>query len=360
MAKVKYAYAPPATGARPLELVNSTPDNSHTIKSGDQFTILLKTISNNLYSTYSEKMKSGYNNRMIVLSESGIGAPAFNAPSQIIHSVEEYDYYSDNVTSLWSPGIKWVPDYRAGAEGVSSTENTGRVYLRGSAFCQKFGPDTVDDFKTALAKVLNLVGRTTPTLVPYILPTQAALDGLFLIINKLREPRFSQQIIRTPELALWPAGTGGGAGFAPLRLGSYVLFFGEASIENLVLDGDNIVRPSQDHQEVPPNLVITIVEGLLPLPSAPSESQLSKAQGIDILEKYNSNFRVPSKSTISDASIMLDGISSIGESAYQISLIKRFMYLKALGNNRLESQERRYAELKTRLVGLFPSVGWTE
>ena len=106
MAKVEYAYAPPATGARPLELVNSTPDNSHTIKSGDQFTILLKTISNNLYSTYSEKMKSGYNNRMIVLSESGIGAPAFNAPSQIIHSVEDYDYYSDNVTSLWSPGIK--------------------------------------------------------------------------------------------------------------------------------------------------------------------------------------------------------------------------------------------------------------
>ena len=253
-----------------------------------------------------------------------------------------------------------MPDYRAGAEGVSTTENTGRVYLRGSAFCEKFGPDAVDGLKTALAKVLDLVGRTTPSLVPYIHPTQAALDGLFLIINKLRAPHLSREIIRTPELALWPAGTGGGAGFAPLRFGSYVLFFGEASIEDLILDDDNVVGSSQGHQEVPPNLVITIVEGLIPLPSAPSESQLSKAQGIDILEKYNSSFRIPSRNTISDASVMLDGISSIGESAYQISLIKRFLYLKTLGNNRLQSQQRRYLELKSKLEGLFPGVGWTE
>jgi hypothetical protein len=354
----RIAYAPPSNGARPLEPVYSLASNEHIIHSGDGFTILLKTISSNILTTYPTIAKKG-SSHMIVLSESGIGAPTPNTPSRVVHSVETLPYYSRDITSLWSPGIKWVPDYRASSEGVSNTENSGRLYLRVATFCEQFNQEVLDEVKVTLSKVSELVGRASPALAPYLMPANIILDSVFSIIDKLASPRLRDLVLRTEELSLWPVKNEQfEAGYAPLRFGSYIFFFDQVYIENLELDSANVVQPTANRvQPYPPYVVIDLVEGLLPLPSQPSEKQLSAAQGLDILEKFDSRFRIPSKENPSDPSKILDGMLSIGESAYNVSLIKRFLYLKSL-NSPLPSQQRRLEELKLQLRDLFPGVEW--
>lgn len=354
----RVAYAPPANHSRSLQDINLPSSLEHHILSGEKFTVLMKTIHSSIYSNYKTRMESQRNDHMIVLSESGIGAPEPNTPNRVIHTVETYDYYAYDNTSIWSPGIRWVPDYRAGAEGGSDNRNSGRVYLRAAAFCQDFGPSLLDEVKGALLNVMELVGRASPSLAPYLAPTSAAVNGIFLIIDKLESLRMRNEIMRTAELSLWPVGTGDQAGYPALRRGSYILFFEDVYLENLELNIDNIVVGNQARAErIPPYVVIDILGGLLPLPSAPSEKQLSSAQGLDILEKYDSRFRIPKRDQLSDTAKLLEGVTKIGESAYQVSLINRFLYLKSLPNA-LPSQASRLEELRSQLQREFSGVNW--
>ncbi len=341
-----------------LEPINAPSSPEHRIHSGEKFTVLMKTIPRSIYSDYHERMMSTKNDHMIVLSESGIGAPEPNTPSRVIHAVENYDYFMSDNTNLWSPGIRWVPDYRTGAEGLSDTRNSGRVYLRAAAFCQGFGTSLLEELKGALFKAMDLVGRASPALAPYLAPTSAVVKGIFLIIDKLESQRMTHEIMRTAELSLWPTGTGDQAGYPALRRGSYILFFEDVYLENLELNIDNIVVGSAARAErIPPYVVIDILGGLLPLPSAPSEKQLSSGQGLDILEKYDSKFRIPSKDQPTETGQLVEGLIKIGESAYQISLIKRFLYLKSLANP-LPSQVARLEELRELLQTDFSGLNW--
>jgi len=355
---VRLAYAPPATQSRLLQHINTPSSPEHRILSGEKFTVLMKTIPRSVYFDYQERMQSAKNDHMIVLSESGIGAPEPNTPSRVIHAVEDYNYFKYDNTSLWSPGIRWVPDYRAGAEGLSDNRNSGRVYLRAAAFCQGFGTSLLDELKGALFKVMDLVGRASPALAPYLAPTAGVVKGIFLIINKLESQGMGNEIMRTSELSLWPIGTGDQAGYPALRRGSYVLFFEDVYLENLELNLDNIVVGTSARVErIPPYLVIDILGGLLALPSAPSENQLSASQGLDILEKYDSKFRIPAKDEPSETGKLIEGLIKIGESSYQVSLITRFLYLKTLANP-LPTQVARLEELREMLQSDFSGINW--
>jgi len=166
------------------------------------------------------------------------------------------------------------------------------------------------------------------------------------------------EIMRTSELSLWPIGTGDQAGYPALRRGSYVLFFEDVYLENLELNLDNIVVGTSARVErIPPHLVIDILGGLLALPSAPSENQLSASQGLDILEKYDSKFRIPAKDEPSETGKLIEGLIKIGESSYQVSLIKRFLYLKTLANP-LPTQVARLEELREMLQSDFSGINW--
>jgi len=341
-----------------LQHVNAPSTPEHKISSGEKFTVLMKTIPKSIYHDYHERMQSTRNDHMIVLSESGIGAPDPNTPNRVIHAVENYNYFTSDNTSLWAPGIRWVPDYRAGAEGLSDNRNSGRVYLRAAAFCQGFGPSLLDELKSALFKAMDLVGRASPALAPYLAPTSGVVNATFLIIDKLQSQQMGNEIMRTAELSLWPVGTGDQAGYPALRRGSYILFFEDVYLENLELNLDNIVVGSHARVErIPPYVVIDILGGLLPLPSAPSDKQLSSAQGLDILEKYDSKFRIPNKDQPSETSNLIEGLIKIGESAYQVSLINRFLYLKSLASP-LPSQVARLDELREQLQFNFSGINW--
>jgi hypothetical protein len=318
----------------------------------------MKTVPKSVYGSYHERMMSAKNDHMIVLSESGIGDEEPNTPSRVIHAVEDYNYFTHDVISLWSPGIRWVPDYRSGSEGVSDNLNSGRVYLRAATFCQRFGPSPLDEIKKALLAAVNLVGRASPALAPYLTPTLEAVTGIFLLIDKFQNQRMNHEIMRTAELSLWPVGIGDQAGYPSLRRGSYVLFFENVYLENLELDMNNVVvGTSQRVEVIPPYVVIDILGGLLSLPSAPNEERLSSAQGLDILEKYDSKFRIPSKDQLSAGKDLIDGLQKIGEAAYKVSLIKRFLYLKSLPQP-LPTQVARLEELREHLHTDFPGINW--
>jgi len=112
--------------------------------------------------------------------------------------------------------------------------------------------------------------------------------------------------------------------FKAMDGGSYILFFEDVYHENLEFNLDNIVVDTSARVEnIPPYLVIDILGGLLALPSAPSEKQLSASQGLDILEKYDSKFHIPTKDQPSETEKLIEDLIKIGESSCQVSLIKR-------------------------------------
>lgn len=347
--KFQVARANVGSGAQPL-VSPYVPNDPDIIKPSDDFTVQLTTISKSVLDRYGSKMQRGKwgNDYFVVMSHFGIGGNSGNMPSKIVNYVEREEQVNADILSFWGENIRWVEDYRdKGSDG-----NAGRIYLGTSAFCQGIGQSPIDAIKTSFGEVCDLVGRFAPALVPYTAVASQALDGIINIVKKFVEN--PNEVVKS-QITLFPKTAGRlPAGNAYLQRGSYVLFFEETEIKNLHLTEQGRVEPSNGFTgDIPPYIVANIEDGLI---DAPDSEALNKAVGLDIMEKYEQRFSLPTdpQQAMLGTSI-IDGLSKIGESYRVYIKLLRYNELKGK-SNRTEAEQKRLDSIKEELVKLLPNA----
>ncbi len=347
----KFQVARANSGSETQPLVSPyIPNDPDIIKPSDDFTVQLTTISKSVLDRYGEKMQRGRwgNDYFIVMSHFGIGRNSGNMPSKTVNYVEREEQINGDILSFWGENIRWVEDYRdKGSDG-----NAGRIYLGTSAFCQGIGQSSLDAVKTSFDQVCDLVGRFSPALVPYTTVASQALDGVISIVKKLAEN--PNEVVKS-QITLFPKTAGSlPAGNAYLQRGSYILFFEETEIENLHLTKQGRVEPSNGFTgNIPPYIVANLVDGLI---SAPESEALNRAVGLDIMEKYEQRFSLPTDPQQARlGTSIIEGISKVGESYRIYTKLIRYNELKGK-SDKTETEQNRLDSIKEELGKLLPNV----
>ncbi len=340
--------ADPGEAPRPLR----SPYEPHApdlILPGEDFSVRATTISKSILDEFGEKMKRGRygNDYFVLMSHFGIGSNQGKMPSNTINLVEPCDVIDGNILSFWGENIRWIQDYRdRGSDG-----NAGRVFIGTSAFCQGIG-SPLDPVRRAFQEVCNLVGRFAPVLTPYTSIASQALKGVVRIADKIVRNRGE---VVTASLSLYPHGMGSlPAGDAVLQRGSYVFFFRETDLDHLFLTDSGEVVASRARQDtVPPYVVVNIVNGLV---DAPDTAMLDKAVALDILEKYDSRFRLPrhAEETGSGAEFR-EGLEAMGRAYRLAAMLRRYGELKDRPNL-LATERTRLEALREELGTRLPMI----
>jgi hypothetical protein len=347
--KFQVARANSGDGTQPL-VSPYVPNDPDIIKPSDDFTVQLTTISKSVLDQYGSRMKRGEygNDYFVIMSHFGIGSNGGNMPSNTINLVQRVNEVDKNILSFWGERVRWIEDYRnKGSDG-----NAGRIYLGTSAFCQSIGKSSLFAIQNSLDEAFAVAGRLSPALAPFTTAASQALDGITNIVKKLTE--HSGEIIKS-QITLYPQTTGSlPAGNAYLQRGSYVLFFEETEIDNLHLTKQGLVVAGNGFTgTIPPYIIANIADGLI---DAPDSEALNKAVGLDIREKYERRFALPTDPNQTGlGSILAEELCKIGESYRVYKKLLRYNELKGKSDI-TETEQKRLESIKEELVKLLGNV----
>jgi hypothetical protein len=326
------------------------PNAPDIIKPGDDFTVRLTTISKSVLDQFGSRMKRGQhgNDHFVVMSHFGIGSNGGNMPSNTINLVQQVNQVDQNILSFWGENVRWIEDYRdKGSDG-----NAGKIFLGTSAYCQSIGRSPLDAIEQSLNEAFDVAGRLSPALAPFTTVASQALEGITNIVKKLTE--HPGEIVKS-QITLYPQTAGSlPAGDAYLQRGSYVLFFGETEIDNLRLTRQGLVEADNGFTgTIPPYIVANIVDGLF---DGPDSEDLNKAVGLDIREKYEQRFGLPTDPNQTGlGSIIAEELSKIGESYRVYKKLLRYNELKGKSDI-TETEQKRLDSIKEELVKLLGNV----
>lgn len=348
------AWIPPLSpGASAARLQSPyQPSEQHLIQASQDFTVRFTTISRSILDRYGEEMQVRKHNNyhFCILSHFGIGSNGDNKPSTAINHIMHVDDFKNDILSFWGENIHFIKDYRVSG----GDENTGRIYIGLSAFCQDLGGSSADSLRSAFVEATTLIGRFAPWLAPYTSVGSRVITGVANIVHKAAEKRAE---CKEASLTLYPGTTGAPlpAGDAYLQLGSYIFFFEQIADDLLaalsLTASGQVIAGGNATVDVPPYVVINLVDGIADAPL----DVFTNSAAADILEKYQARYDPGARSSNASMNLLAEGLGKIGESYYHTSRIKRYAELLAKPV-RSDREAARLAEIKNDIQSVFPGL----
>ena len=313
-------------------------DESAIIHRAEDVSILIKTISSQVFTKYKDKLKAGkYNNDwFILLSETSVGN--VDKPTLKIHDIQPISKMGDNIQHLLADGVLCLEDFGADTHSVSE------IHISFHALCQSI--DDSSSLVSSLKSLVHVAGAVFPFLAPWTSVADAAIDGLQRIVGKLDQ---KPEEVETTTFSFFPFGEPAN-GDAPLQTGSFILFFEELDISTLSLSDDGIVRSSNEELDIPPYIVIN-VENQFVLTS----DQLHTSMAAEVLSKFNANEHSVVQIHQQTSGNFVDALTEFGKCYQLAQYAGRYFELKKKVNLSRPEHER-FETLKRVLTDEFP--GW--
>ncbi len=324
-------------------------DKNALIVPSENFTISIRTISKQLYTEYKDHYLAGKfgNDYFALVSEMGLGDS--ETPSLKAHYLTHIDNMTnDIVQNIWAENVAIVEDFQ---KNKKSLDQTDRLYLSFSSFCQGLGDSTEDQVTKALTEVATQVGGAFPTLVPYTALGEAALQGINNIIKKVAQAKFKPEI-KTASIALYSyePKTLPIIGEAPLQTGSYAFFFEEVDLDYLRME-ENAIITSTREQPVSPYIVVNIKKGI-----TLAADQIEKNLAAEVLAAYNKTSSYPVTSSTTSVSYF-DVLGELGNTIRLATSVQRYFELNQTVVPLSPAETARLSDLSTYLKANLPDFG---
>jgi|GEM_PF-1087741 len=313
-------------------------DETAVIHRAEDVSILIKTISSQVYTQYKDKFRAGEfgNDWFVLLSETGVGNP--DKPVLKVHEIQPIIEMGQNLTGLWADNVLCLEDFGADAHSVS------KIRISFHALCQNIGDSDAGTLKNSLGSLLKVAGAIFPFLVPWVSVANVVVEGAQRIVDKLNR---IQEEVETTTFTFFPFGESAN-GDAPLQTGSFILFFEEVDTSSLSLGDDGIVRSSDQDSEIPPYIVVNVEKQLVLAPD-----QLKTSMATEVLSKFGANEHSVSQMQQPSSLSLIDALTEFGKSYQLAQYAGRYFELKKKAN--LSSAEQaRFTQLKDALRQEFP------
>lgn len=324
----------PATGAELLDPYKL--DKEAVIRSAENFTVSINTISESLFKKYKTDYKAGEfgNDHFILLSSIGLGK--VEKPTMKLHLAKPIQTINSDIRDIWADNVEVVEDYASDGEKP-------RLFLAFHAFCQGLGGTRTDDLKTSLTEVMRLAGSMIPVLAPFTSIGRVVVNGINNIFNKQLNIKAE---VKDVEFALFPAEDIVAAipGEAPLQTGLYVFFFESVNFASLKLKSDGTI----DGVDIP-YIVLTIKRGV-----SLSSNQINTNVAAKVLDNFQINYGFPLPSDRASNTRFFDALEEFGQSVRLGQQIARYFELKNKGTERTPQEEKRFAQLREILTAAVP------
>ena len=315
-------------------------DDNALIEPAEDFTISINYISQELYHKYQEQYKAReYGNYYFaIMSQMGIGD--VQKPILKAHYLNHVDQIKQDLETIWAENVAVVEDF---LKNFSRNQESERLYLSFSSFCQGLGDSTLEQVSGAFKQVASFVGAAFPSLVPYTSLGKVALDGVNNIVKKLLEPHFQSEV-KTSTFAFYPTTKDESVqiGEAPLQTGAYAFFFEEVELDNLRMDNKGFIS-STSTKEVTPYIVVNIKKGIDLAPG-----QIEQNLAIEVLETYDrlSNYPLTSKNATTN---YFKGLEELGKTIRIATAVERYFDLRTKGSSVSPAEAERLRKLSAYL-----------
>ncbi|WP_107671295.1 hypothetical protein [Cyanothece sp. BG0011] len=315
-------------------------DNDALIEPAEDFTISINYIPYQLYSKYKSHYKAGEfdNNYFAIMSQMGIGD--VETPVLKAHYLSHIDQMTQDLETVWAENVAVVEDF---LKNFSKNQESERIYLSFSSFCQGLGHSSLEEVTGALREVIGYVGAAFPSLVPYTTLGRVALEGVNNIVKTILEPRFQPQV-KTTTFAFYPTTKDEAVpiGEAPLQTGSYAFFFETVELDNLWMDNKGLVS-STNGEEVSPYIVINIKKGIDLAPG-----QIEQNLATEVLETYDrlSGYPLTNKR---GSITYFEGLKQLGKTIRTATAVERYFDLRSKGTSVSPAEAKRLEKLSAYL-----------
>ena len=311
-------------------------DNNALIEPAEDFTISINYIPHQLYTQYKHHYKAGEfdNDYFVIMSQMGIGD--IEKPLIKAHHLSHIDDMSQDLETIWAENVAVVEDF---LKNFSKNQESERIYLSFSSFCQGLGRSSLGDVTDSLNKVMGFAGAAFPSLVPYTTLGAVALEGVNHIVKTILEPRFRPQV-KTTNFAFYPTTKDESVtvGEAPLQTGAYAFFFEKVELSNLQMDSKGHIT-SNNNQEVTPYIVVNIKKGIDLAPG-----QIEQNLATEVLESYDrlSSYPLAPKRAGSN---YFKGLEELGRTIRKASAVERYYDLRSKGSSISSAEAERLRKL---------------
>lgn len=315
-------------------------DNDALIEPAEDFTIAINYIPHQLYTNYKTHYKAGEfgNDYFAVMSQIGIGDA--EKPVLKAHHLSHIDEMTQDLETIWAENVAVVEDF---LRNFSKNQESERIYLSFSSFCQGLGESSLGDVTGALQQVMRYVGAAFPSLVPYTTLGKVALEGVNNIVRTVLEPRFQPQVKPT-TFSFYPTTRDESVpiGEAPLQTGAYAFFFEAVELDNLWMDNKGFVSSTRG-EAVSPYITVNIKKGIDLAPG-----QIEQNLATEVLETYDrlSNYPLTAKKTTSH---YFKGLEELGKTIRIATAVERYFDLRRKGTSLSKAEAERLKKLSTYL-----------
>jgi hypothetical protein len=333
----------PITQAGPL-LDPYEKDPAAVIEKAEDFTISINYISSQLFRRYKSEYKAGEfdNDYFVLMSQMGIGD--VEKPSLKVQFLCTNNEMTEDKETIWGENVAIVEDF---LKNIGKHQDSERIYLSFSSFCQGLGDSRFDEVRGALKEVITYVGAAFPSLVPFTSFGRAALAGVNNLVNKLLEPRMQSEVKRT-EFAFYPTARDEAdrIGEAPLQTGAFAFFFAPVELEGHWMDQRGYIV-TQTGEETTPYIVVNIKKGIH-LAAGQVEQNLAAA----VLETYGTlaGYPLQSKNGSSD---YFQSLQKLGKSIRLASKVERYFDLRSKGTSLSQAEANQLQKLAMSLEDML-------
>ena len=320
-------------------------DDNALIAPSEDFTIAIKTIPVQLYTKYKDHYLAGQwnNDYFAVVSEMGLGD--IEKPILKAHYLTHIKNMTDDVTTIWAENVAIVEDFQKNKKSQNETE---RLYLSFSSFCQGLGGSTEDQVTGSLIEVAKTVGGAFPSLVPYTTLGVSAIDGVNNIIKTIIKAEFKPQV-KTASFALYSYDINELPNIdeAPLQTGAYAFFFEKVELENLRMERNGLIT-STLNESVSPYIVVNIKKGI-----TLAAGQIEKNLAAEVLETYNKTSTYP-LTTSTTIAPYFSALEDLGNTIRIAKSTQRYFELKQRGDQISSAEASRLKTLTEYLIANLP------